>query len=370
MMRRLLWCAAAVVAQQRPRYTFWSSDFHISPIHDLKAVLGGLGQDVVDKSLSGHCHLTKTCAKGLKVITKQNGINLGKCPNRLRREFYDAYKDDPEMATVDAFVCQHAAGLCEVFMAFGRPLVVVASTRYEIGRHDPKRWKAWSANLRRIAADPRNIVAANNLYDARYIEYFTGLRVPVYENWCGYAAASAAKRPNLPVLVGPGGRDPPAPLVQKLKRLVPGAVKTIKEAYPGRFEYAQLARHPALVLIPYQVSVMSLFEYYRMCLPLFVPTKELLWSWHRRFALLKERTWFGVHGKPRRASPLPRHGNATLDLFDHDPNDDLGDAAALAWHKNPAYDSRGTDTYATARLELSDFYAWPHITTFESIDAL
>jgi len=24
----------------------------------------------------------------------------------------------------------------------------------------------------------------------------------------------------------------------------------------------------------------------------------------------------------------------------------------------------------TARLELSDFYAWPHITTFESIDAL
>ena len=175
MMRRLLWCAAAVVAQQRPRYTFWSSDFHISPIHDLKAVLGGLGQDVVDKSLSGHCHLTKTCAKGLKVITKQNGINLGKCPNRLRREFYDAYKDDPEMATVDAFVCQHAAGLCEVFMAFDRPLVVVASTRYEIGRHDPKRWKAWSANLRRIAADPRNIVAANNLYDARYIEYFTGL---------------------------------------------------------------------------------------------------------------------------------------------------------------------------------------------------
>jgi len=24
----------------------------------------------------------------------------------------------------------------------------------------------------------------------------------------------------------------------------------------------------------------------------------------------------------------------------------------------------------TARLELSDFYAWPHITRFESIDAL
>ena len=71
-------------------------------------------------------------------------------------------------------------------MPFNKSLIVVASTRYEIGRHDPRRWKAWNANLKAIAAHPRNVVAANNRYDAEYVKYFTGLsHVPVLPNYCG-----------------------------------------------------------------------------------------------------------------------------------------------------------------------------------------
>lgn len=55
---------------------------------------------------------------------------MGDCPNKLRREFYDAYANDPEMATVDAFLCNHACGMCELFMPFDKPLIVIASTRY------------------------------------------------------------------------------------------------------------------------------------------------------------------------------------------------------------------------------------------------
>jgi len=143
-------------------YTFWSSDFHISPIADLKDLFKPLHMNIIDKSLSGHCHLKKTCATGLKVINKGNGIALGKCPNQFRRAFFEAYKNDKLMAKVDAMLCHHAAPLCEAFMPFNKSLVVVASTRFEIGRHDPKRWKLWNENLRAIAAHPRNVVAANN----------------------------------------------------------------------------------------------------------------------------------------------------------------------------------------------------------------
>ena len=66
------------------------------------------------------------------------------------------------MRSVDAFLCHHACGLCEAFMPFNKSLVVVASTRFEIGRHDPKRWRLWVENLRTIARHPRNVVAANN----------------------------------------------------------------------------------------------------------------------------------------------------------------------------------------------------------------
>ncbi len=37
--------------------------------------------------------------------------------------------------------------------------------RYEIGRHDAASWRQWNENLVRIASNPRNTVAANNLYD-------------------------------------------------------------------------------------------------------------------------------------------------------------------------------------------------------------
>jgi hypothetical protein len=62
--------SASVVAQgSKTGYVFWSSDFHISPIADLKDLLEPMGMTIIDKSLSGHCHLKKTCAKDLKVRT-------------------------------------------------------------------------------------------------------------------------------------------------------------------------------------------------------------------------------------------------------------------------------------------------------------
>jgi hypothetical protein len=65
----------------------------------------------------------------LQVLTAKNGIDLGNCPNQLKRDFFDAYKSDPEMLRVDAFLCNHACGLCEVFMPFNKSLIVIASTR-------------------------------------------------------------------------------------------------------------------------------------------------------------------------------------------------------------------------------------------------
>ena len=56
----------------------WSSDFHISPIADIKDLLSD-SAIVFDRSLSGHCHLTNTCERDLRVITKMNGISTTTC---------------------------------------------------------------------------------------------------------------------------------------------------------------------------------------------------------------------------------------------------------------------------------------------------
>eukprot|EP01035_Chromulina_nebulosa_P019123 gene19123-24959_t len=55
-------------------------------------------------------------------------------------------------------------------MPFGKPLIVIASTRYEIGRYDEIHWKQWNNNLERIANNPYNTIAANNRYDLLIIQ--------------------------------------------------------------------------------------------------------------------------------------------------------------------------------------------------------
>lgn len=143
----------------------WNSDFHISPTADCKWIFQQYGVDIVDKSLSGHCHLMNSCQTDLRIINKDNGINSNPCPNKLRKSFYESYKNDDEMNSIDMFLCTHAASMCELFMPFNKPMIVIASTRYEIGRHEIHRWKEWNANLERIASKPYNVIAANNLYD-------------------------------------------------------------------------------------------------------------------------------------------------------------------------------------------------------------
>lgn len=336
----------------------WSSDFHISPIADIKHIVATYGVKVIDKSLSGHCQLTGTCERDLKVVNVQNGISLRPCPNRLRTAFYDAYRNDPEMLTVDAFLCLHATAMCELYMPFNRSLIAIASTRYEIGRHDADSWRQWNDNLRLIASNPYNVIAANNRYDQEYIKYFTGISdVVLLPNMCGYVTARY-KPTRREVLIAPA-RGVNSQLSKQLADALHtfqsqqhgNATSTlslahIRDLYP-HFEYSDLAAHPALIILPYQVSFMSLFEFYRMEIPMFIPSPDLLAEWHVAHGVMNERTWATVHGHPSAHSPLPRHPSSPSPL-QSDPNDEVGLAAVREW------------------VALADFYQWPHIAQFSS----
>ena len=392
------------------KLTLWSTDFHISPIADIKAILrevnrqvGGEVIQVIDKSLSGHCQLTNTCAgNDLKVLTKDNGIDLSPCPNKMRRDFYTYYSHNVDfMENVDVIVCTHAASLCELYMPFDKPMIIIASTRYEIGRHSEERWAQWNDNLQRVAAKKGNFVAANNVYDKYYIEHFTGIKnvlllpsLATYVKSRAYADAKLSRR-RTEVLLAPA-RDVNANIQKSMEtalhvynaaceregemvREMTGAtlqIVPIRTLYP-HFQYSDLAQHPAVVVIPYQVSFMTLFELYRMNIPLFVPSIDLLARWHQDHQVLKERVWASVRGdeKGREGSAVEKyeggvsssfssfssvlgHGTAfvasdggdgvTRDHRNHDPNDEYSFEAVKAW------------------IQHSDMYAWPHIHTFSS----
>jgi len=112
-----------------------------------------------------------------------------------------------------------------------------------------------------------------------------------------------------------------------------------------RYEFRDLASHPAIIVAPYQVSIMSLFEQYSMAIPLLVPSRRLAAEW----GIVFQRTWAGAFGHAdSNGSAIPPHPSATTS---HDPNSNGADAV-MHW------------------LGYADFYTWPHILVWDSVPEL
>jgi hypothetical protein len=198
------------------------------------------------------------------------------------------------------------------------------------------------------------VVAGNNLYDAEYIRYFTGIKTIVLPSLCAYTNASYMPEVRKDFLIATTRANHFVPqfmtmLDGSLHRLNSSVtVAHVRQVYTGHYEYAELAKHPGIIHIPYQVSVMSLFEQYRMNIPLFFPSLDLLTEWHYKHAVLNERTWDKVLGHPKNTSAIA--GVLGPDI--PDPNNEFDRGAIRYW------------------LQYSDFYQWPYIIHFNSTDEL
>lgn len=322
----------------------WSNDFHVSTIGNVKALLKREDVHFIDKSLSGHCDKMGTCAKDLRVLNPENGIN----PDEYtRKDFVEAYRDDPEMEAVDVVMCFHPSAMCELFVPLGKRLFVVATTRYEMGRHGAEEWAEWNENLKRIAGDKKNLVAANNLYDARYIEYFTGIKPVVMPSWKPMKATWTGISDDIIVAEMHVLVDSYREEIWQNLQSVSSRFVDLRQKYPT-YKFAQLCQNTAVLHMPYQVSIMSLFEHYGMGIPVLVPSPTFLWELHWRYGVVSERTWDQVKTLVRPSS------SAILGLKKGvpDPNNDLDEEAFLYW------------------IKYADFYQWPHIVTFDSWDDL
>ena len=331
--------------------TFWSTDFHISPIADLKHILSPLGVRFIDKSLSGHCHLTHTCAKDLKVLSKDNAYFIGDHPERLAATVKEAYKNDREFAQVDAIVCFHPIATCRLYAPLNKSLIMISSTRYEHGQESASQWQSFNRFIRATAADSRNLLGANSVYDQHYLRYFTGV-TPVYlPSLCSYITAQY--HPVRAEVLMWSHRSPSTVIdaiyrafdthrTSNPKGLI---LKPVRSVY-HHYKYGDLASHPAIVHLPYQISYMSLFEHYWMCIPIFAPSLHFLVELDQQHGLLSERTWGRVRGRGKQTrSPIPA---ASVSTYPFDPNDEVSAEAMRYW------------------VSMADFYTMPFIQYFDS----
>jgi len=94
---------------------------------------------------------------------------------------------------------------------------------------------------------------------------------------------------------------------------------------------------------------MSVFEYYRMNIPMFAPSPRLLAEWQKKYRVMSELTWDMVFGQAKGKSNIDQYPGGE---YPYDPNDQMNIDAIAYW------------------IKWADFYEWPFIETYDSFDDL
>lgn len=337
----------------------WTTDLHAGPIGCEVSMFSSLGVDVVAKVDFENCKHFHTrdgadlCASrwrdagGLR-RDGELGYSLDPHPNNTRKRLYEHYGEDARFASSDVVFCSHPAANCEIYLPFDKSILVYLSTRLEFGRHDEyvwwrrpligpdarDRWRDWVRDVQTIARSKSNLIAANNLYDVKYTEYFTGVETKYIPSWCGeepdfmshqlryepqrleivltpYRLNLEFSREDVPEKGWPSHshKSRASPLRHKLFDDLHALTRAkgddnfkiidMKSAFPrnGKFKSVRDFRNfRAVVLIPYQASTMFFFQLYRAGVPMFVPSKQLLVKWVKEHRLL----WEVSYGDPER----------------------------------------------------------------------
>lgn len=374
----------------------WSVDFHSGPINCQMPIFTDAGAVVHAEIGYENCRHHGFCTDRLKVLKYDgwSGFSL-ECGKRDYASnmalFYETYKDDLEFKRVDAFICSHPAANCQLFMRFNKTIIIYATTRLEFGRHDggvswrwpywtqakgEAMWSKWASDLQVLARSPRNIIAANSLYDKHYIKYFTGVDAEYIPSWCGdvpYEYESLHVRSQLRVpyphyspskaayLIAPyrnnldasrdGKRHPlrDHPIIKALisaeSQYLPSTltIDIMQEVFAKGYTYLDLVLYRGIIILPYQVSTISIFEFYRLNIPLFFPSKRLLLQW---FTDDDTFMWERIYGWPERVGSL--------------------DSASAA-RPNPNSNTNESFSYW---IDFADWFVLPYITYFDSFPHL
>ena len=321
----------------------------ILPLLGYKLILGGIKQDrLPHKGLLGNplVSLMERPPSPQEISHKSNSDYWSESDIW---GLFEYYKNDVQMSKVDAFICAFPAAMCEAFMPFNKSIVIIAAHRYSLGMCTRSRWKRLNEHLSDLvsAANKGHTIAALTQYDAEYINYFTGLNVPIillstlwYAEKESLNIDDSQRRDE--ILLGPLRlNDIHSGIKEGLK--IAGE-KTWKFSFAkslyGRFELKNIAAHKAMVIFPYASTSFGIIEVYALGVPLFVPDVNFLYQLKITDDLqLTSDYYCGVNvmmeQHPQSIHPFSPEDSFTLESFSY-------------W------------------IKFADFYTWPHITRFSS----
>lgn len=227
-------------------------DVHISVIEDFKTACPYI--EVVDWCMSGHHWVMKRKKDVPKVINHSTWTSINEESIARFRWEYGTF-----LRQFDLFIVAYGSVFARIFEPYGKPIVMLNAVRYDL----PYCWtknlaelELYKQCLRRLYASGRLLVVSNNRADQLYLKKGCGIDSAFIPSLCLYTKARYTPTKSQFLLYH--GELPDHPLVAKKS---------------SGHEWSDIASYKGLISFPYEISLMSLFEYFTAGMPMFFPSR-------------------------------------------------------------------------------------------------
>jgi hypothetical protein len=309
---------------------FFNLDCHISVIEDITNIFSDLGHTVDSWSISGHNWVMNKKDSEVKVVNQSTWGNLN--PD-MCDEFYNTYKD--ELDKYDGFICTYPPSFSMLYEKFNKPIILQIPIRYEVPFHkDKEKWLNFNDFLKKNIDKNKLFAVSNSLYDKKYFEFFVNRECELIPSICEYTKSKYNQKKDDFLLY--------SRLNVNIDNLI--NLKSLKE-----YKWSDLYEYKGVVIIPYNVSTMTIFEFYTANVPIFCPSEKFMTELYKNFnnLILSEISWNQIDKTSKKS------------IIECDISNDPNDFSNL--------------NIFTKWLKFSDFYnqEWmPHIVYFDSFDDL
>jgi hypothetical protein len=264
-------------------------DLHIGVIADLEQELKKSKIELTRWSISMHNHLVPN---RLPITDPVRYINARKWHlidfERIRK-FQDRYKKF--LNSFDGFICTYSPVFAELYNDLNKPILIVAATRYEAPYTErEKDWERFNTYLISGVKNSKIQIYANNLGDADYINYFTGVKPRVIPSLCEKQIGNTKVNGQHVIIA----RD------KKLSDLINLSTHGIYQdisTLGTPYKWKDLKSCEEVLVFPQNISTMTLFELATAGVPVAIPSRrwitELLGN---DFYLLNELSFHQVLG--------------------------------------------------------------------------
>ena len=264
-------------------------DLHASVIEDLRMEFNNFNVKLTNWSISGSNRFKRrifTEPDPVQIINDKSWQSLSQ---NMISDFLDIYRK--RLMRFDGFVVTHTPSFAQIYEDLGKPILVVASTRYEAPfTNDPIKWKKLNKSLTSGVESGCVFLTANNAGDGDYLNYFTGLDIKVTPSICDYTNYTWRKNDGIKLVMSHSKELINDVILQDVEKL-----HSYREYLGSNYKWNNFDSVSEILCIPYNISTMTLFEFATAGVPVAVPSpgflKQLV---HRYDGVLSELSYFQI----------------------------------------------------------------------------